>query len=118
MPSALLTTVVVIEEPSRRALTSTPSMTGSCAEVTLPVSAAEPCAWAALASGRLASDRIAKRLTNPAASAKEENNEQRNWRRRTIIPPSRWANGRVSNANGGPARRVVSAASEPPASQD
>src|SRR6185437_55424 len=34
-------------EPSRLALTSTPSMTGSCCDVTLPVSATLLCALAA-----------------------------------------------------------------------
>src|SRR5579863_1603461 len=93
MPSALVTTVVVMEEPSRRALTSTPSMTGSCAEVTLPVSATTPCACAAFASGRVA---------DTAVKVNEANNVQIDRMRRTIIPPFGSVNA-ASKRNGSPA---------------
>src|SRR5579863_5147801 len=95
MPSALLTTVVVMDEPSRRALTSTPSMIGSCAEVTLPVSVTVPCAFAAPASGRVA---------NTAVKANEANNVQIDRMRRTIIPPFGSVNA-ASNRNGSPAQQ-------------
>src|SRR5207237_4125765 len=45
-PSALLTTVMVIVEPARFALTSTPSITPSSCEVTLPASADGDGVWA------------------------------------------------------------------------
>src|SRR3954452_21502601 len=45
-PLSSVTTVVAMVEPSFLALTSTPSITGSWAEDTLPLSAAAFCAWA------------------------------------------------------------------------
>src|SRR5690242_2200189 len=45
-PLSSVTTEIVLVDPSFLALTSTPSMTGSCAEVTLPDNAAPTCAWA------------------------------------------------------------------------
>src|SRR5437764_9407242 len=58
LPLSSLTTVMVIVEPSFFALTSTPSMAPSSAEVTWPVSAAPDCAsrgvGASNASGTIA----------------------------------------------------------------
>src|SRR3954471_12928286 len=45
-PLSSVTTVVAMVEPSFLAVTSTPSITGSWAEDTLPLSAAAFCAWA------------------------------------------------------------------------
>src|SRR5262245_43946799 len=51
-PCALLTTVTVIVEPARLALTSTPSIAPSSCELTLPERAAAACVWATAGKAR------------------------------------------------------------------